>query len=187
MGAIGNLIGAGIDTAGKLQQGKIDAATAETNQRLANAQGSDALLRGSIEESQYRRQIAQVVGGQKAAFGQRNVAVSGTPLNILSDTAQLGEEDALTIRNNAAREAWGYRNQASEAARWGANQQSRALASAGGTLLTAGAQSYGLWTDRRNELNQRKADYNAKYDSLQPVQATAGIDFFKPTVKKIGG
>jgi hypothetical protein len=41
--------------------------------------------------------------------------VSGTPLNLLSDTAQIGEEDAQTIRNNAAREAWGYRNQANEA------------------------------------------------------------------------
>jgi hypothetical protein len=56
---------------GKLQQGKIDAATGETNQRLAEAQANDALLRGSIEESRYRRQIAQVIGGQKAAFGAR--------------------------------------------------------------------------------------------------------------------
>jgi len=139
------LAGAGMQAAGDIQQGKMDVATAETNRRLAEAQASDALLRGTIEESRYRRQIAQVVGGQKAAFGQRNVAVSGTALDLLSDTAQVGEEDALTIRNNAAREAWGYRNQANEASRWGANQLSNSRAKAGGTLLTAGAQSYGQW------------------------------------------
>jgi len=143
MGA--SLIGAGIGIAGDLEQGKIDAATAETNRRLAMAQANDALLRGSIEESRYRRQIAQVIGGQKAAFGQRNVAVSGTPLDILSDTAQVGEEDALTIRNNAARQAWGYRNQASEASRWGDNQLLNSRGKAVGTLLTAGAQAYGQW------------------------------------------
>lgn len=141
----GKIIGGGIDAAGKLQQGKIDAATGETNRRLAEAQGNDALLRGTIEESRYRRQIAQVVGAQKAAFGARNVAVSGTPLDILSDTAQIGEEDALTIRNNAAREAWGYRNQANEASRWGANQKTNSQYAAGSTFLTAGAQAYGMW------------------------------------------
>lgn len=140
-----NLAGAGMQAAGTIQQGKMDDATAETNRRLGEAQASDALLRGTIEESRYRRQIAQVVGAQKAAFGQRNVAVSGTPLDILSDTAQVGEEDALTIRNNAAREAWGYRNQANEASRWGANQKSNSIGRAGGTLLTAGAQAYGMW------------------------------------------
>lgn len=141
----GQLVGAGMDTAGKLAQGKQDAATGETNRRLSEAQASDALLRGTIEESRYRRQIAQVAGQQKADFGARNVAVSGTALDILADTAQVGEEDALTIRNNAAREAWGYRNQASEASRWGANQKSNAYGAGIGTLLTSGARAYGDW------------------------------------------
>lgn len=140
-----NLITGGIDAAGKMQQGKIDAATAETNKRLALAQANDELLRGTIEESRYRRQIAMIAGQQRADLGARNVTASGTALDILSDTAQIGEEDIQTIRNNAARGAWGYRNQASEASRWGANQQSNARGAAFGTLLTAGANAYGQW------------------------------------------
>lgn len=136
------VIGAGIDTAGKIAQGKQDAGTAETNRRLSEAQGSDALLRGTKDEARYRRQIAMVAGQQKADFGARNVAVSGTALDLLSDTAQVGEEDALTIRNNAAREAWGYRNQANEASRWGANQLNNSRGAGIGTLLTAGARAY---------------------------------------------
>lgn len=139
---MGTLIGAGIQTAGTIAQGKQDAATAETNRRLAMQQADDALLRGTKEEARYRRIIAQVAGQQRAQFGSRNVALSGTALDLLSDTAQVGEEDALTIRNNAAREAWGYRNQASEASRWGANQKANSYGQGAGTLLTAGARAY---------------------------------------------
>lgn len=160
------VIGGGIDAAGKISQGKKDAATGETNRRLAMEQANDALLRGSIEETRYRRLIAQVAGAQKAAFGQRNVTASGTALDLLSDTAQLGEEDILTIRNNAAREAWGYRNQANEASRWGANQQSNALSAAGGTLLTSGAQSYGMWGE------EWKDKWRSRND-IAPVKVTA--------------
>ncbi len=140
------LIGQGIQGASQLAQGKQAAADAETNQRIANAQAEDALLRGTKEEERYRRLIATTVGAQKAEFGRRNVvASSGTALDILADTAMIGEEDIQTIRSNAARQSWGYRNQASEAARWGAAQLNNAYGQAGNTLLTAGAQAYGQW------------------------------------------
>ncbi len=142
---MGNLVGSGIQVAGQLAQGKQDAATAETNRRLAEQQANDALLRGTKDEARYRRQIAQVAGQQKADFGARNVAVTGTALDLLSDTAMVGEEDAQTIRNNAAREAWGYRNQASEASRWGANQLNNSRGQAIGTLLTQGSKAYENW------------------------------------------
>lgn len=145
MGMWGQLIGAGMETAGKIGQGKQDEATAETNRRLSVAQANDALLRGTVDETRYRRQIAMIAGQQKAEFGARNVAVEGTALDLLSDTAQIGEEDALTIRNNAAREAWGYRNQANEASRWGANQKANATGSGIGTLLTSGSKAYSDW------------------------------------------
>ena len=143
------LIGQGIDAAGKIAQGKQDEATAETNRRLAEVQANDALLRGTKEEARYRRQIALIAGQQKADFGARNVAVSGTALDLLGDTAKIGEEDALTIRNNAAREAWGYRNQASEASRWGANQLNNSRGAGIGTLLTAGARAYENYQEDR--------------------------------------
>lgn len=141
------LIGQGIGAAQNISAGKQAAADAETQARIGRAQGADALVRGSIEEQRYRREIAQIVGAQRAVLGARNVAASGSALDILSDTAQLGEEDVLTIRNNAAREAWGYRNQASEASRWGANEKRNLYSAAGASLLTAGAQAYGAYGD----------------------------------------
>jgi hypothetical protein len=139
--------GTALSAKGQIDQGKADQRTAKTNAALSEAQANDALLRGTIEESRYRRQIAQIAGRQRAEFGARNVAASGTALDLLADTAGVGEEDAQTIRSNARRQAWGYRNQANEQSRWGANQRSNSQYAAGGTLLTGAAQAYGMWKD----------------------------------------
>lgn len=149
MGWAVQLGGALLDAGAKRKQGEVDEKTSEANQRLDNYQADDALNRGSIEEQQYRRQLAQLMGKQRNEVGARNVEMRGSALRLLEDSAMIGEEDATTIRNNAARTAWGYRNNASEAARWGANQKSNANAAAAGTILTGAAQSYGAWKDSR--------------------------------------
>jgi lipoprotein-anchoring transpeptidase ErfK/SrfK len=142
------LIGAGISAAGQSQAGEDAQATAERNARLGEMQADDELARGSQEEMRYRRQLAQVVGGQRAAIGARNVRRSGTALDLLLDTQQIGEEDALTIRNDAARSAWGLRAGAGEQRRYGASAQRQGMYGAGSTLLTGGAQAYGTWATR---------------------------------------
>jgi len=144
-------IGSSLLSAGsKREQGKDAQRTAEENSALATEQASDALTRGSIEEQRYRRQLRQLIAKQRNAIGARNVEASGSALRLLEDSAQLGEEDALTIRNDAARQAWGYRNQANEAARIGRQSRLNADADATSTLLTGAAQAYGRWYDRNN-------------------------------------
>lgn len=145
MGWIIGLVGAGVSAAGSVKQGKLDEQTAQHNEQLANYQADDALRRGSVEEMQYRRQLAQLIGKQRNEIGTRNVEARGSALSLLEDSAQLGEEDALTIRNDAARQAWGYRNQASEASRTGQQSKLNANTRAGSTLLTGASQAYGQW------------------------------------------
>ena len=49
---------------------------------------------------------------ERVGFASRNIDLgSDVVLDTLSDTAALGELDALTIRSNAAREAYGYQVQ----------------------------------------------------------------------------
>lgn len=141
------LIGTGVAVAGQAQSGAEADAAAKREALLGEAQGADALARGGQEEERYRRQIAQVVGGQRAAIGARNVARSGTALDLLADTQNIGNEDALTIQNDAAREAWGYRQRADESRRWGRATRRNANAQAAGTLLTGAAQAYGRWKE----------------------------------------
>ena len=53
------------------------------------------------------------VGAIRAAQAANNVDVNtGSAVDVRSSAAETGQLNALTIRNNAAREAWGYQNQA---------------------------------------------------------------------------
>ncbi len=79
------------------------------NADIADQQAQDALVRGQQEEQRFRQGIDGIIGHQRAAAAASNVDVGfGSPLDVQADAAFLGEQDALTIRTNAAREAWGY-------------------------------------------------------------------------------
>lgn len=93
----------------------------EANAKTADWQKADALKRGQVAENQQRLKTAQQIGTQTAQLAGQGTDLAGSPLDILGDTAQAGEFDALTIRNNAAREAWGYDVKAWNARAGGAN------------------------------------------------------------------
>ncbi len=144
--ALIGLAGAGVGAMDQIEQGNLSEAEARRDAEIGALQAKDALSRGGVEEANYRRQLRQIVGAARADIGARNVAGgSGTALDLLSDTAMIGEEDAQTIRNEAAREAWGYRVGADESRRWGANARRNSRAAAGGTLLTGAAQAWANW------------------------------------------
>ncbi len=82
------------------------------NAKIAEWQAQDALRRGEQAEIDQRRKTAALKGNQRATLAARGLDISeGSALNILSDTDYLGELDALTIRDNAAKQAWGARVQ----------------------------------------------------------------------------
>lgn len=149
MGWATGLISGGLQAGANKKQGEKDEAAAESQQILANYQADDALNRGSIEEQLSRRNWRTLMGRQRNEIGARNVELRGSALRLLEDSAMMDEEDAVTIRNNAARESWGYRNQANEASAWGKNQKSNANAAATSSLLTGAAQSYGQWYSQK--------------------------------------
>lgn len=85
------------------------------NAAVATLQRDDALERGAEDEQRFRSNIRLAIGGQRAALAAQNVDVKfGSALDVQVDAAVLGELDALTIRTNARREAWGYEVQAED-------------------------------------------------------------------------
>ena len=85
---------------------------AQNNATIAETQAKDALDRGSEAERLERLRTQKLIGDQRAGFAANGVLLdSGTPADFISDTAALGELDALTVRRNAAREAFGFRAQ----------------------------------------------------------------------------
>lgn len=85
------------------------------NSRIANLQAEDAIFRGNEDAKAHKQKVKQLIGSQRAAAGAQGIDVNtGSALDVQTDAAGQGEIDALTIRNNAFREAWGYRVQASD-------------------------------------------------------------------------
>lgn len=152
-----------IGAVGAVQQGKAasdaakyNAKVADMNARISDRRAIDALERGKIEEQSKRREVAQLRGRQEAAMAANGVDLSfGSPLETLVDTAVIGELDALTVRSNASREAYGFKVDAANKVADGNLSRMNAKASrtagylsAAGTLLSGGADAWGSYRKR---------------------------------------
>jgi hypothetical protein len=128
-----SLILAGVGTAtqvyGQVKAGKAQKKAGEAAQEAANSQAGlsdynaevatlqaqDAVDRGAVEESRFRTSVRGMIGQQRAGIAAGNIDVGfGSAVDVQADAAYLGELDALQLRTNAAREAWGYTVQAED-------------------------------------------------------------------------
>jgi hypothetical protein len=88
------------------QQSKVVEATARMNQTQELRAAEDAMERGSKEEIAHYRKVSALQGEQLARYSAAGLDVSfGSPLDVMTDTAVLGNADAQTIRDNTMREA----------------------------------------------------------------------------------
>lgn len=137
-----------------------NAKVADMNATLAERRARNALERGREAEQLKRQEVSQLQGKQKAAMAANGVDLSfGSPLDTLVSTATLGEIDALTIRKNAANEAYDYKvdavNKRSDAALSRANATNTKKAgnlAVAGTILTGAAKGYGQYSTPRSAL-----------------------------------
>ncbi len=105
-----------VSAIGSVQQGMAQADVANYRSQIAlnNAQiaAQNARTAGEIGEREAttsQLKTAGLRGQQKAGFAAGGFDVNqGSPVDVGSSTAALGALDALTIRNNAARQALGY-------------------------------------------------------------------------------
>lgn len=142
---------------------------ARQNEELMRRQAYDATERGRVAEENRRRQTAQQIGQQTAALAGQGTDFTGTETDILGDTKAAGELDALTIRSNAAREAYGYKVQGLGYASTATLEATRALNSSytpnylgAGASLLAGASSLGekWWRFQQNDPTLSVPDSN---------------------------
>lgn len=135
------------------QQAAYQAAILRNNQLIAEQAAQDAERRGQLAAQQKRLETGQLIGTQQAVLASNGVVINqGSALSITSDTARFGELDALTIVNNAQREAFGLRAKAvnfgadaSLVQASGQNQARAARSSAFGTLLTGAGTVANKW------------------------------------------
>lgn len=136
-------VGTGMSAYGKIKAGSEAEKLFGRNAEIAEIQAKDAIARGKVEEKKSRRVTEQVIAGQRVSLAAQGVDVNrGSAVDVQADAAYLGELDALTIRNNAAKEAWGFRTQSEDlryrgklAKREGVSDAMNTIAASGSSIL----------------------------------------------------
>jgi hypothetical protein len=148
-------IGQGQQAAASAAQANYQAQLARNNQMVAEWHAQRALEQGRVSEQQQRFKTAQVIGAQRAALASQGGDIdSGSPLDIVGDTARAGEFDALTIRSDAGVKAYnarlrGYRAGAEAVAdnAHAANAMAALPFGIGSTLLGGARSLSSKWDD----------------------------------------
>lgn len=147
-----SVVATGITAYSSIQQGEYAAKVANEEARAKDFMARDALQRGVLAEEQQSLQIRRTLGTQLARYGASGVDISsGSPLMVMADTAGLGEMDILMARNNAAREAWGLKEEGKILRSQGAMARKSGYMQAAASLLTGASDSFGIWKSRKGK------------------------------------
>ncbi len=140
-------VAGGVQTArAQKAAGEAQAQADEANARIGRQQADQARQIGNMEEERQMRRVRAAVATQRATQAANGLDVnSGTALDLQAETAGFGTADALNLRSNAIRQAWGFEvgavndiNSASAARAAGSN-------AATGTMLTTASQVAGMY------------------------------------------
>lgn len=125
-----------------IQQGKYQAKVAENNAKSAKYAADDAMARGAVAEQQQRDRTRAIMAQQRTAMAANGIDFStGTGSLLLTDSAGAGEFDAMTVRNNAMKQAYGLKVQSDNFLADGKAAKIAGRNQAIGSLLTSGSQA----------------------------------------------
>lgn len=137
-------IGGGIRAAGTIAEGQERGRALELSAALSDMAAADALQRGAQQEQRLRMATERQIGQQRVAAAVSGVeGAVGTPADIMADTRLISELDAETIRNNAARAAWGYRVEAAQQRRTAGAARASGIIGGAGQLMSSGTTILG--------------------------------------------
>lgn len=141
-------IGGLVQAYGAVQSGKAQQQMYNYQAAVDRNNAADAIERGKVEEEQHRLKVQQVKASQRVGFAASGIDLgSDNVVDTLSDTAMMGELDALTIRSNAQRESTNYLNSATGNVAAGRNARSAGNMTAMTTILGTGATVADRWSE----------------------------------------
>jgi hypothetical protein len=154
-------LGSGVVGAyGAYQKGQAEAASDKYNAQIALQNAQQARINagfaseaGSVQAAQKSMQAKAVIGSIAANQGAGGISTnSGSALDTKTSTQELGQLDALQVRSNATKEAYGYQVQSvSDEAQARLDQQSAHYAkeasyvNAASTFLGSASDAAGNW------------------------------------------
>lgn len=136
-------IGTGVSTYSAYQSGRTAKKAGEYNAEMGRRNAEDALQRGAVEAAERTDRARKAASSQAEGMAMSGVDIStGTPLDLLVETAGIGKLDAMRTMNNATREAWGYKAQADLDDFQGKAAGRAGILNAGSTFLTGASNAY---------------------------------------------
>lgn len=120
-----------IMAAGQIYSAMAQKQAADYNAKVYEAEAAAETQKSASEEAVHREKVKSLISSQRAKYGMSGVAMTGSPLDVISETAGKGELDALAIR---------YGGEVAAAA---ANSKAAASRSQGQTALLTGALGLG--------------------------------------------
>lgn len=139
-------VGALLTAYSKYEESRAEAAQLDQQAALLNLQAGDARLRGQAQSGMAKAETSQMIETQEVQFANAGVDPNfGTPVDVYGSTRGIGELRSADIENQAAREAWGYEQNA-VMAKYAARAKRKAGNIAVATSLIGGAAgvAYGL-------------------------------------------
>jgi len=139
-------------------EAKYNEAVAKNNKIISDRNAADITKQGTDEANRYRSKVRRLQAEQTVGLAGQGVDVTeGSSIDLLADTAELGEFDAQMIESNAGRAAYNAKVQGmnfqSQANLYKAKASAQNPAFAAGTTLLSGA---GQVADRWNSTAKAK-------------------------------
>lgn len=137
------LISAGVTAVGALMSASAASNAAKYNAAVAERNAKIARQQAAAEEERSRLDAMRKLGSIRAGYGASGVAMEGTPLKVLEDSAMEAELDALTIRYNGELKAMGFESDAALERKRASSAMTTGIFKAGSALLTGAGKTYG--------------------------------------------
>jgi hypothetical protein len=179
---VAGLAGAGVSALGSYESGRAQseaaayqAQVARNNAVIAQQNANLGIQSGEVQASNAAMQTRSVIGATKAGEAASGVDVnSGSFVNVRASESELGALDALTLRSNAAKQAYGYEvaatSEEGQAGLYGLQSTQASQAGQIGALGTfiGGSGSVGA--------QYAAAQKNVPWNNPSPATSTAGSD-----------
>lgn len=149
-GAALTILGGAVGAQGQVAAGRYNQRVGEQNAKIADEQAKIEETLGVEQSDEARMRTRLALGQQRAALAANGLDLSsGTPADMQADTAMFGAIDERRIRANAARQAWGFRTQATNYRAQGALDRFQGRVGAASTILGSAGQALGYYGQYR--------------------------------------
>lgn len=140
MGAVAGVAlvaGAVISAQGQRKAGKTNQAIANHNAELGRQRAADSLERGDVLAKEAKQEFKRLASEQDVGFATQNVRLGvGISAEVSAENEYTAELESQRILNNAALEAWGFEQGATQSVLEGGLARQRGRFGSTATLLS---------------------------------------------------